>query len=76
MIIQNRYADKKLVCKGKTFAHRHMRICVSVYFLKKSQPKYGTFKSGIQNEEKNFIGKKMISCISASDTSRVVSLVY
>jgi hypothetical protein len=26
------------VCKGKTFAHRPMRICVSVYFLKKSQP--------------------------------------
>ncbi len=42
MIIQNRYADKKIysVCKGKTFAHRPMRICVSVYFLKKSQPEH------------------------------------
>jgi hypothetical protein len=30
---------KNLVCEGKTFAHRPMRICVSVYFLKKSQPK-------------------------------------
>jgi hypothetical protein len=30
---------KKLVCKGKTFAHLPMHICVSVYFLKKSQPK-------------------------------------
>jgi hypothetical protein len=38
-IIQNRYADKKSVCEGKTFAHRPMRICVSLYFLKKSQPK-------------------------------------
>ena len=30
---------KKSVCEGKTFAHRPMRICVSVYFIKKSQPK-------------------------------------
>ena len=30
---------KKMVCKGKTFTHHPMRICVSVYFLKKSQPK-------------------------------------
>jgi hypothetical protein len=28
------------------------------------------------NEEKNLIGKKMVSCMSASDVSRVVSLVY
>ncbi len=28
------------------------------------------------NEEKNLIGKKMISRMSASDVSRVVSLVY
>ncbi len=28
------------------------------------------------NEEKNLIGKKMISPMSASDVSRVVSLVY
>ncbi len=28
------------------------------------------------NEEKNLIGKKMISCMSASDVSCVVSLVY
>jgi hypothetical protein len=27
-----------MVCKGKTFAHRPMCICVSVYFLKKPQP--------------------------------------
>ncbi len=35
----DRYADKKTVCEGKTFAQRPMRICVSVYFLKKSEPK-------------------------------------
>jgi hypothetical protein len=33
------HIKKKMVCEGKTFAHRPMRICVSVYFLKKSQPK-------------------------------------
>ena len=27
------------VCEGKTFTHRLMCICVSIYFLKKSQPK-------------------------------------
>ncbi len=42
-ILQNRYTDKKIrwfsfVCEGKTFAHRPMRICVSVCFLKKSKP--------------------------------------
>jgi hypothetical protein len=26
------------VCEGKTFAHRPMRICISVYSLMKSQP--------------------------------------
>jgi hypothetical protein len=31
---------KKLVCKGKTFAHCPTPICVSVYFLKKSQPEF------------------------------------
>jgi hypothetical protein len=41
MVLQNRCADKKIktVCKGKTFAHRPMHICVAVYFLKKSQLK-------------------------------------
>ncbi len=29
---------KKKLCEQKTFAHRPMRICVAVYFLKKSQP--------------------------------------
>jgi hypothetical protein len=28
----------KMVCEGKTFPNRPLRICVSVYFLKKSQP--------------------------------------
>ncbi len=37
---QIRYTDnnKKSMSEGKTFAHHPMRICVSVYFLKKSQP--------------------------------------
>jgi hypothetical protein len=29
---------KKSVCKGKTFTHCPMHICISVYFLKESQP--------------------------------------
>jgi hypothetical protein len=29
---------KKFGVQRKTFAHHPMRICVSVYFLKKSQP--------------------------------------
>jgi hypothetical protein len=33
------------VCEGKTFAHHPMRICVSVYFLKKSQPNISEKKS-------------------------------
>jgi hypothetical protein len=28
----------KMVCEGKNFAHHLMRICIAVYFLKKSQP--------------------------------------
>jgi hypothetical protein len=65
MIIQNRYADKKKysVCKGKTFAHHPMRICVSVYFLKKSQPYVAKDSFGIA--KKDFI-----------DVVSILSLVY
>jgi hypothetical protein len=37
---QIRRLKKISVCEGKTFAHRPMHICVSVYFLKKSQPEF------------------------------------
>jgi hypothetical protein len=41
MIMQNRYADKKKIgVRRKTFTHRPMHNCISVYFIKKSQPKF------------------------------------
>jgi hypothetical protein len=37
----------EMVCEGKTFTHRPMRICLSVYSLKKSQPKSIGYVSNI-----------------------------
>jgi hypothetical protein len=35
----------KMVCKGKTFAHHLMNICVSVYELKKLQPEHPSLEA-------------------------------